>query len=122
MTLQQVQAAVAQLAQTIRDDAADEHEAAVVLLGAKSLLEMEWHKANQAAAEASSQLVLEKRAVESGVSVAELKDAAALALKRHPSTVTAVEVVNLPVLVPLDPPPPTDRPVTPSPAPTPKVP
>jgi hypothetical protein len=117
MTLQEVQSAVTQLAQSIRDGATDEHEAAVVLLAAKSLVEMEWHKATNAAAEASAQLVIEKRAAGAGVSVDVAIDAAALALKKHPSEVTAIEVVNLPVLVPLEPPPPTNRPATPDPAP-----
>jgi hypothetical protein len=118
MDMKEVKTLVDQLTATICDAADDAHEAALLLLGAKSLLEAKWHAANQDAAEASAQLVIEKRAVVSGIALTDAKDTAARLLRKHPSEVTAVDILNLPLYSKLDQ---LDQPAD-APAPTPKVP
>lgn len=83
------------LAVQITASAADEHEASVLLFASTQLLQQKWQTAQHAAEESRAALVLEKRAVESGKSVAEQKAEAAELLNKAPSKVTAQDVLNV---------------------------
>lgn len=95
------------VATQVTASAADEHEASVLLFAATQLLQQKWQAAQQTAEEARAALVLEKRAVESGRSVAEQKADAAELLNKAPSKVTAQDVLNVviarPELAPVEP-------------------
>lgn len=99
-----LQAEVNALVAKIDAEAADEHERAVMLFATKAAFETLWSTAAIAADEARAHLVLEKRAVESGKSIDEQKADVALLLKKHPSTVTAIECLNVKMLREPEPP------------------
>lgn len=92
------------LAAQITAAAADEHEASVLLFAATQLLQQKWQVAQQLAEESRAALVLEKRAVESGRSVADQKADAAELLNKAPSKVTAQDVLNVVIARPQLPP------------------
>lgn len=89
-------ALVEQLAAQLGAAAADDHERTVFLFAAKVRLEQLWLEAAQLGEEQRALLVLEARAARPGAkSVAEQKAAVADVVKRHPSTVTAIECINV---------------------------
>lgn len=108
-----LQVEVDALVAKIDAQASDEHERAVLLFATKGAFETLWNKAAGAADEARAQLVLEKRAVEGGKSVDAQKADVALLLNKHPSSVTAIECLNVAILKPASPPVTPEAPVLP---------
>lgn len=100
-----LEAEVNALAAKIAAETVDQHERAVFLSAVKGAFEALWAKAASEADEQRAQLVLEKRAATGGKSVADQKADVALLLKKHPSTVTAIEVLSVAILKPAPPPP-----------------
>lgn len=90
-----MKAEVGGLAQRIRAAATDEHEARSLHHLAMQLLHQEFARSQAVSAEAMAQLVIEKRAAVSGISVADQKNAAGALLKKRVEDVTAADVLEV---------------------------